>query len=811
MARIGENVDPSLGRADTKGILLGSMEGAAAIGQGLAAAGQDLAAGMKEGRERKVKRKGAETRIEGLLAFYEDVPQLTGKLTPLLHALRSDEVRGREKDAIIGQITPLMDMFRDTSLRALQKEATDFQRKIVERQTVVQEKQARTGRLQAKAQLRKGGVGPFNELGYRFGNDGTIQYQSVGFEAADKSGVEDLLARKDALATVDTDLQFLKDFRKTVEESTAGENVMGYLTSKLGDAAATKYAENFTSFSQDFAQRLAKARNGARVTDADVENAKKAIFNLAKTRTTNLQLIDRFTKELTDRKAEVERADEYLANNKVMIGYKGWQKGESLPGLEDEPGAQGGTGDGSALAGMADEERGIQRPLPVGGDDFAGMLRDANFSAADLEEWNSSNNAQKAALLGKLQKRAGLPAQRTQESPGGRLGTTAKEQVMESVLNPAGNPEDPLLTPEGKTTGEFVDPQAQTQLDQETLRFLQERASGGASLREGMPAIGHPYLEGRKRSEILQVPMEPVTPAEEEEMLNEVRARRARLGEPQTPTTETSSAAQFEGPGGPLGGDFRDSQYQIPGGQTEVGMGDQRFLAKSVDADRRLELTRIPTEIKKTTKVIGDKLPRATAASAQALVHAASARLKLSPTFNPSSKERASLRAKGMVLLNLDSNHPGYKNKTKKTVDPAKRVLSPRMIIPDDASPETRNRARMAVSLMDNLYEAVHGKMPGQGVNSRVLTTTENVGEDGKPRGRKGVMHSELFAVTDNKMVSYLKTDAGMKNYAAIFQEVFGDMKNIKMYLPHSESSPGAATDKGTTEADLALRLFKFL
>ena len=131
MARIGENVRPELGRADTRGILLGSMEGAAAIGQGIAAAGQSLAQGMQVGRDRKIKRKGAETKIEGLLKFYADVPELTEKLNPLLEMLRSDEVRASEKDAIIGQIDPLMDMFRDTSLRALQKEATDFQRGIV--------------------------------------------------------------------------------------------------------------------------------------------------------------------------------------------------------------------------------------------------------------------------------------------------------------------------------------------------------------------------------------------------------------------------------------------------------------------------------------------------------------------------------------------------------------------------------------------------------------------------------------------------------------------------------------------------------
>ena len=750
MARIGENVRPELGRADTKGILLGSMEGAAAIGQGLAAAGQSLAQGMQVGRDRKVKRKGAETKIEGLLKFYADVPELTEKLNPLLEMLRSDEVRASEKDAIIGQIDPLMDMFRDTSLRALQKEATEFQEGIVERQTTVAEgqlkvarKRARADMLTAKAQLRKGGVGPFNELGYRFGNDGTIQYQSVGFEAADKSGVEDLLARKDALATVNTDLQFLEDFRKTVEESTTGENVMGYLTSKLGDAAATKYAENFTSFSQDFAQRLAKARNGARVTDADVENAKKAIFNLAKSKTTNLQLIDKFTKELTDRRAEVERADEYLANNRVMIGYKGWQKGESLPGNDDPHAGQPGQGPGADLGRMRDEQQGIQRPLPPGGDDFAGMLRDANFSAADLEEWNKSNNAQKVAMLGKLRSRAGAAA-----DVGGTLGVEDKLRAMEQALTPeldmkgapttqeiqeaeralSGEPQPPeqgLPAPRGNIGG-------QVPLPPESMRNI---------VREGQPAFNNPRLEGLAPEQIRRVEMgEPLTPQQEAHRQNEVEA--------------------LEKKGGYEAIDLRDSQYQIPGGQTEVGMGDQRFLAKSVAQGRGLELTRIPDEIKENVRVL------------DVTRDVANSQGKLPPEIK--------------TVVSLDSN-AGKKGSRPQGIE---------MVLATSLKNQPKHPKVVGSK---NYVKAVRDFFAKHGLDRKI----RREGTEGilYKYSKSRMMYTEPFFLSDTKARKAIEENP--REYAKILLNTLGKIPGVTFIPPHTSKDPGE-TSGGVNERDWA-------
>tara|TARA_R110002020_G_scaffold377396_1_gene588477 strand:- start:116 stop:517 length:402 start_codon:yes stop_codon:yes gene_type:complete len=133
------------------------------------------------------------------------------------------------------------------------------------------------------------------------------------------------------------------------------------------------------------------------------------------------------------------------------------------------------------------------------------------------------------------------------------------------------------------------------------------------------------------------------------------------------------------------------------------------------------------------------------------------------------------------------------------------------MVVPDDATKQEKTRAQMAIELMDEMYDSVHNKLPPSSPSSRVLTRSQNIGKDGKPRGRKHIMHAELFAVTDNKMVNYLKTERGGKAYASILRAAFGDLDNIKYYLPHSQSDPGAKTDKGTSEADLALHFLKFL
>ena len=107
---------------------------------------------------------------------------------------------------------------------------------------------------------------------------------------------------------------------------------------------------------------------------------------------------------------------------------------------------------------------------------------------------------------------------------------------------------------------------------------------------------------------------------------------------------------------------------------------------------------------------------------------------------------------------------------------------------------------------MDNLYEKVHGKPPKKPLESRLLTKSQNQG-----RGRQGVVHTELFSVTDNKMINYLKTEAGIKEYAAVIREAFQDVPNLQIFLPHSQKAQGAETDKGSSEVSLALRALKYL
>lgn len=686
MARIGDTVDPSLGRADTRGILMGAMAGAEAMGKGIAAAGQSLAEGMEVGRQRKVARKGTETKIQALMKLHEGNEAMTSRLAPLLNTLQSDEARGSEKDAIVSQIDPLVNAITAkqaqdvaTAERNLANTYRAAQFGLQERQVKVAEKEAKAKQLTARAQLRKGGVGPFNELGYRFGNDGTIQYQSTGFEQADKDGVADLLARKDALATVDTDIQFLKDFRDKVDASTAGENVLAYITSKFGDAAATKYAEDFTSFSQDFAQRLAKARNGARVTDADVENAKKAIFNLAKSKTTNLQLIDRFTKELTDRKAEVERADTYLADNKVMIGYKGWKKGESLPGSQGELGTQSQsgperTGPGSALGQLIEQEE---------------------------QEAANPNQAP-----------ASMPAPPMGQGPGD-------------------SPETPV--PDVEVEGRVPGPPASRLKQSRVQRALEQQEQ---SLEDAAQAV--------------PVPAEPIA--------EEIDTSGAGLAEPTT----------------------------------------QAVALTSSPASSAVALS---------NKIEGAALPKYSAKLVQNFTYDPSATEKIKPRFVPGLAERTKLRKAGNVLLNLDANHSGVKPGTK---TPIRRVLEPIMVIPDDATPQAKTAAALAIGLMDNLFEKVHGRAPKASLESRLKTTSQNKSKENQG-GRKGVIHSELFAVTDNKMVNFLKTEAGIKEYTGILREAFQDVPKLQIFLPHSQKDQGAATDKGSSEVSLALRTLKYL
>tara|TARA_Y100001972_G_scaffold31709_1_gene39029 strand:+ start:872 stop:2941 length:2070 start_codon:yes stop_codon:yes gene_type:complete len=688
-------------RADTSGILRGALQGSAALGAGLASLGESLAGGIAANKERKALRQSTAKTIKGLMQFHDDNPDIKARLAPMLETLESDEVGGREKDAVIASLNPVLQAAKDQQARQFAQAETNFNRTM----------QAADVFLKGEAlQLERDKINPtkatpFNELGYRVGADGTIQYQSTGFEEADKKGVADLIARKDALSTVDTDIAALQKFREDVANSTTGQNVLGYITSLFGDAAATKYAENFTSFAQDFAQRLAKARNGARVTDADVENAKKAIFNLAKSKTTNVQLVDKFITELTDRKAEIERADAYLAKNKVMIGYTGWQKGDTLPG------SQSATNEQSSLEGQGTQRESDAQALAR----LGGVAQATEAPAPEMTQQEVLENAPVA-----------LPVPPGQAQAVIEPGRVRQPRVVE-----------PVAPPEEKET------------DSDIIE-----GPGGVMYKRVDPAFGPSFMQKVPQADIQVDEAVEAVPVPAEPLPEEIDTTGAGVAEPTT-------QAPVQGAGS---------------------------AARAVALQNNVQ---------------GPALPKYSAKLAESLVYDESATLRQPVAFAPGPAERKKLRAAGNVLLNLDANHSGFKTGTK---TPKRRVLEPMMIVPDDAKPETQTAAALAIGLMDNLYEQVHGKAPSKSVEERLLTKSQNAG-----RGREGVVHSELFAVTDNKMVNFLKTEAGMKEYAAIIREAFQDVPKLKIFLPHSQKDQGAQTDKGSSEVSLALRTLKYL
>ena len=316
----------------------------------------------------------------------------------------------------------------------------------------------------------------------------------------------------------------------------------------------------------------------------------------------------------------------------------------------------------------------------------------------------------------------------------------------------------------------------------------------------------------------------PVPPGQAQEVIEPGRVRQPRGAQPVAPTQELPTGPDLvEGPGGvmyesidpPIGPSFLRKVPQadvpvegaaeadpvqavpVPEPQAVTPMSDRNFAGEA-----RLAPV-IPPEIRTATKIVGERLPRATSALAKQIQHDASAQFKIVPEFSPSLTARTALRNAGTTLVNLDANHSNFKADGK---TPIKRVLDPKMIVPDDASEQDKMRAKLAIELMDELYNSVHGKMPKSSPDSRVLTRSQNDG-----RGRKGITHTELFAVTDNKMVNFLKTLEGGKEYANILRTAYGDLDKIKFYLPHSEAKPGAKTDKGSSEADLALHFMKYL
>tara|TARA_R100000655_G_scaffold48163_1_gene85543 strand:- start:1476 stop:3443 length:1968 start_codon:yes stop_codon:yes gene_type:complete len=655
---------------------MGAMAGAEAMGKGIAAAGQSLAEGMEVGRQRKVARKGTETKIQALMKLHEGNEKMTSRLAPLLNTLQSDEARGSEKDAIVSQIDPLVNAITAKQAQDVATAEANFNRTMQAADVFLKGEALELERQKLKPTQ----ITPFNELGVRTAPDGRIQYRSTAIEENDKTAQKNFQERLSATADTPDDIRQLKEFRDLVAESDEGLRLLQMAQGKLGDVAGSEYTRRFMQFQTGFAQKIAKARNGAIVTDDDVRQAKDSIFGLGKTKQENLDIIDATIREYEGKQLEISKADAYLREKGTLLGYVPSSNFNPAGGREEQ---QGG---GAARQGGARESAGP------------------------------------GSALGQLIEQEEQEAKGTNRAP-------APAPAPPMGQGPGDSPETPV--PDVEVEGRVPGPPASRLQQSRVQRALEQQE---ASLEDAAQAV--------------PVPAEPIP--------EEIDTSGAGVAEPTTKAVAlTSSPAS-----------------------SAVALSD---------------------------KIEGAALPKYSAKLVQNFAYDPSATEKIKPRFVPGLAERTKLRKAGNVLLNLDANHSGKKN--GKVI---RRVLEPIMVIPDDATPEARLAAGGAIALMDELFEKVHGRAPKASLESRLKTTSQNK-SDTNQGGRKGVIHSELFAVTDNKMVNFLKTEAGIKEYTGILREAFRDVPKLQIFLPHNQKDQGAETDKGSSEVSLALRALKYL
>ena len=674
---IGDTVNPALGRADTRAILMGSMAGAEALGKGIAAAGQSLAEGMELGRQRKVARKGTETKIQALMKLHEGNEAMTSRLAPLLNTLQSDEVRGSEKDAIVSQIDPLVNAITAkqaqdvaTAERNLTNTYRAAQLGLQERQVDIAEGQAAADMLGAQAQLQAAqGKGSFAEQEFTKEMIPDVAKFLSGGRARARQNIETLNEVLEKLSTV-----------SGKPELNTGAFV-GSVPKRF--AAELKLVEDQVGgiVNESLRQIL-----GAQFTQQEGERILGQSFDPTAPNEQNIARVERLRDELVSRfNAQNRYANQLQQTDRIFP--------DVMRGMTEETSSRGNI---------------------LIGEDGRIVIGDGSTSQSAAPKRTGPGSA-----LGELIEQEEQEAKGTNRAP-------APAPAPPMGQGPGDSPETPV--PNVKVEGRVPGPPASRLQQSRVQRALEQQE---ASLEDAAQAV--------------PVPAEPIP--------EEIDTSGAGVAEP------TTKAVALSGPAS--------------------------------------------SAVALSNKIEGAALPKYSAKLAESLVYDESATLRQPVAFAPGPAERKKLRAAGNVLLNLDANHSGFKTGTK---TPKRRVLEPMMVIPDDAKPETQTAAALAIGLMDNLYEQVHGKAPSKSVEERLLTKSQNAG-----RGREGVVHSELFAVTDNKMVNFLKTEAGIKEYAAIIREAFQDVPQLQIFLPHSQKDQGAKTDKGSSEVSLALRTLKYL
>jgi len=100
MARIGDTVRPELGRADTSGILRGTMQGASALGQGIAALGAGVGAGIKQRKQHEKDVTSTISRLESLKKSVPEKSPLSTMLDAGINTLSNPDLSPRNAAAM---------------------------------------------------------------------------------------------------------------------------------------------------------------------------------------------------------------------------------------------------------------------------------------------------------------------------------------------------------------------------------------------------------------------------------------------------------------------------------------------------------------------------------------------------------------------------------------------------------------------------------------------------------------------------------------------------------------------------------------
>ena len=142
---------------------------------------------------------------------------------------------------------------------------------------------------------------------------------SAAEKELDKVMARNLPEKEKALADWPATKQILENLKDKIDG--------GAFTGLLSEIDATSTAlndeeEKARNFLKGLAQKLAKARNGARVTDSDLKNAERSIPNLYQEKDVFNDTVDRLVLEFNLAEVQAKSERDYLEKNKTFRGYE---------------------------------------------------------------------------------------------------------------------------------------------------------------------------------------------------------------------------------------------------------------------------------------------------------------------------------------------------------------------------------------------------------------------------------------------------------------------------------------------------------